>query len=147
MTYQFTVPGPPQGKARPRTVRRGRRSTTYTPEKTVEYENAVRKAYRDIYGNGNTIPAKTPTSITIRAYYPIPKVSKAKRARMLSGEIKPTVKPDADNVIKIICDALNPKEEFNGAWRDDAQATDVVFKKRYDETPRVEVTIKGVMPV
>ena len=140
---QLTVPGPPQGKARARTVRRGKFTTTYTPEQTVAYENKVRKAYWDKYGNHSAFPAKAHVNIDIVAYYPIPKsASKTKRAQMLSREIRPTVKPDADNVIKIICDALNPGLEFNGAWRDDAQVVDVSFGKWYSDVPRVEVIIK-----
>ena len=37
---RFTIPGAPQGKARPRTVLGGKR--TYTPEKTVNYEALVK---------------------------------------------------------------------------------------------------------
>jgi Holliday junction resolvase RusA-like endonuclease len=60
---------------------------------------------------------------------------------MLDEEILPTVKPDADNVAKIICDALNTRNGFTGAWRDDSQVCELRFKKFYGKIPRVEVLI------
>ena len=43
---KFTVPGEPCGKARPRVVRNGNVSRTYTPEKTVSYENLVKLEFQ-----------------------------------------------------------------------------------------------------
>jgi len=40
--YTFTIPGPPQGKQRPRFVRSG---FPYTPPETTDYENLVRQVY------------------------------------------------------------------------------------------------------
>jgi Holliday junction resolvase RusA-like endonuclease len=141
MIFSFSIPGQPKGKARPHVTSRG----TYTPEKTVEYEDAVRAAFHHKYAYVDAIPAGTPINISIMAYYPIPQsASKVKKARMLSGEIRPTVKPDADNVIKIICDALNPNAQFYGAWRDDAQVADAHFGKWYSDTPRVDVYISEI---
>lgn len=53
--------------------------------------------------------------------------------------IRPKVKPDADNVAKAICDALNGQ-----AYRDDAQIAALYVRKWYDEKPRVEVQIRTV---
>ena len=44
----------------------------------------------------------------IFAYYGIPKsTSKRKKALMLEGVIRPSKKPDIDNVVKVIADSLN----------------------------------------
>ena len=43
---KFTIPGPPQGKGRPRFSRRGKFVTTFTPDKTVLYENLIRMEYQ-----------------------------------------------------------------------------------------------------
>lgn len=44
---EFTVPGEPRGKARPRVVRtRAGRSVSYTPDRTVAYEELVRQRFR-----------------------------------------------------------------------------------------------------
>ncbi len=53
--------------------------------------------------------------------------------------MKPTVKPDCDNTIKAILDALN-----GVAYKDDSAVTDLVFYKRYTTgDPYVEVTLTG----
>ena len=78
--------------------------------------------------------------VRIYAYYKIPKsTSKKKRAEMLEGRIFPTIKPDADNVAKIILDALN-----GVVYEDDKQVVGLLTLKRYSEEPRVEVIINEV---
>ena len=131
MKIQFAVPGPPQGKARPK-FGKGR---AYTPLNTVVYEKAVRARYQAA-AVGMT-PAEGPVIVEIWAGYPIPKsMSKAKRAMICSGELLPTKKPDADNVAKIVCDALN-----GVAYKDDAQVTELHVHKFYSVTPEIMVVI------
>jgi len=78
--------------------------------------------------------------VGIIAYYPIPKsASKKKRADMESGKLRPIVKPDLDNVMKVVCDALNQI-----AYRDDSQIVAASLVKMYSNTPRVEVEIIDV---
>ena len=55
--------------------------------------------------------------------------------------LRPTKKPDMDNVVKIIADSLNQI-----AYRDDTQIVDCQCRKFYSDNPRVEVTIKEVKP-
>ncbi len=135
LTVTFTVAGAPQGKARPRVTRHG----TYTPAKTKAYEQAVQLAYM-MQAQGCTFPADAELMVCINAYYPIPKsASKSKRQKMLENCIRPTVKPDADNIAKAICDALNGE-----AWKDDAQICTLIVHKQYSEEPRCDVTIRTV---
>ena len=56
---------------------------------------------------------------------------------MLSGEIKPTKKPDIDNITKCILDGLN-----GVAYRDDTQVVEVSAKKIYAEKAEVKVEIE-----
>ena len=51
-------------------------------------------------------------------------------------KIKPTRKPDLDNIAKSILDSLN-----GIAWNDDSQITNIWISKHYAEEPRVEVTL------
>ena len=131
MIITFTVPGPPQGKARPRVVRTATgKSRSYTPDKTVAYEELVRQRYLAV-ANGIGFGGKDALMVTIVAYYPIPaSVSKRRRADMLAGNERPTKKPDYDNIGKIVCDALN-----GIAYQDDAQITDGRVVKRYTDGP------------
>ena len=76
----------------------------------------------------------------IRAYYSIPKsVSQKRQAAMAEGLIRPVKKPDADNIIKVVADALNKV-----AYRDDADLVQVSFEKFYSWQPRLEVEIESL---
>lgn len=107
----------------------------YTPKATVAYENLV--ITQCLASDGRQPEYKGPVSAIIIAYYPIPKnASKAKRELMLAGQIKPIVKPDLDNVAKIILDALN-----GIAYHDDNQVRSLRISKVYGLEPCVEVMI------
>lgn len=130
---RFTVPGPPAAKQRPRFSG----GHTYTPKKTVQYENLVRLCYEEA-AKGYRFPDDAMLDVRIFAYYEIPKsVSKKKRQQMISHEIRPTKKPDFDNIGKIVCDSLN-----NIAYRDDAVIVDAQIRKFYSEKPRVDISIR-----
>ena len=78
--------------------------------------------------------------VRIIAYYGIPQSTSGKRRKlMLEHRIRPTKKPDFDNIGKVVCDSLN-----NIAYRDDSRIVDAQVRKFYSETPRVEVIIKKV---
>lgn len=65
---------------------------------------------------------------------------KKQKVLIENNELFPTVKPDADNVSKIILDALN-----GVAYYDDNQVTDLAIYKQYattDEKVGVVVNIK-----
>ena len=132
MEVRFTVFGDPHGKGRHRTGK-GRE---YTPEKTVLYENLVKTEYQR--QSRVRFPDEAMLDVRIFAYYAIPKsVSKKKRQAMLDHKIRPTKKPDADNVCKVICDSLNKI-----AYRDDTQIVDCMVRKFYSDRPRVVVSIR-----
>lgn len=138
MRAEFTIPGPPQGKGRPRFSSYGGHVHTRTPEQTVLYENLVKTEYQrqceDI-----RFPDGKPLFVDIMAFYEIPKsASKKKREQMLNGEIVPLKKPDLDNIVKCVLDSLN-----GIAYRDDSQVVELFVRKFYDEIPRVEVWISG----
>jgi Holliday junction resolvase RusA-like endonuclease len=129
----FTIPGEPQGKARHRTTKTGR---TYTPAKTAQYENLIRQCF---LASGDQERLEGQIEANIQAFFSIPKsVSKKKREQMLTGEIRPTKKPDADNVAKSILDACNKI-----AYDDDSHVVELFVEKWYSEEPRVVVELKG----
>lgn len=132
MKIEFIVPGPPQGKARPRVVRmKNGMSMSYTPDKTVAYEELVRQRFTEAAEAAEWQYTENALCATIIAYFPIPKsVSKKKRDAMVRGEIRPTKKPDRDNIEKIVFDALNEH-----AYKDDAQIVEGGFAKVYTTGP------------
>ena len=134
MIVNFTVPGEPKAKARPRMTTTG---IAYTPKKTVEYENWVKQCYL-IEQKGKKLEGQIKAEIA--AYFTIPKsTSKKNKERMLQHFIFPTKKPDTDNVAKIILDSLN-----SIAYDDDKQVIDLRVLKFYSENPRVEVTLDEI---
>lgn len=136
---RFEVPGAPFGKERPKFARRGNYTKTYTPKKTLQHEKEVVAAYMEI-AKGRKFEKGTPLDIRIIAYYPIPKsTSKKKQREMLEHRLRPTVKPDLDNVAKLVYDALN-----GVAWYDDNAIVDTQVRKFYSDMPRVDVSIRVV---
>ncbi len=134
MIYEFEMFGSIEGKARPRmNTRTGR---AYTPTKTKLYEYGLRQWFLMNYPNFKPIESRV--KVKIIAYFEIPKsTSKKKKAEMLNGNISPTKKPDADNIIKIVLDGMN---KF--AFKDDTQVTKLEIEKKYDVNPRIYVKIE-----
>lgn len=134
----FKHNGEAVGKGRPRVSRRGNYVHTYTPEKTRVFEEAIR--YEFMASTCETMPVysrETPLKAVIHIGTAIPKsYSKKKRETCLAGELAPSKKPDIDNILKAIFDALN-----GYAYEDDAQIVEIVADKKYTESPYIEVTI------
>ena len=134
---RFTIPGKPMGKGRPRfaTTAAGY-GRPYTPEKTENYETLVKWEFHAQCGDAWF--ADAPLRMNLLVYMEIPRsASKRRKALMLAGKLRPTKKPDFDNIGKIVADALNGL-----AYHDDAQVVDARVVKLYGETPRVEVEIE-----
>lgn len=137
MRARFTVIGEPQGKGRPIFSRVGPGVRTRTPDKTVLYENLIRTEFRRQCG-ALRFPDGVPLDVRVIAFYAIPKaVSKKKKEMMLERKIRPTKKPDWDNIGKVVADSLNEV-----AYKDDAQVADAQVRKFYSEQPRIEVVIQ-----
>lgn len=134
MEVCFTVHGEPKGKGRPRFNRTT--GHAITPMDTVNYESLVHLEYMRQCGD-RRFPDDAMLEMRVKAYYAIPK-SKSKKMKTLmrEGAVRPTKKPDQDNIIKIVADALN-----GVAYRDDVQIVDCLCRKFYSDVPRVEVRI------
>lgn len=148
---RFVIPGEPFGKERPKVTFRSivdengsekRFSKAYTPPKTRNYEEMARFCYQNV-AKGRHFLNDDKLSICIDAYFSIPKsASKAKRNEMLGNILRPTKKPDWDNIGKAICDSLNEL-----AYHDDKQIVEARVRKIYAEEARVEVTIRKITGV
>lgn len=140
ITVDFVVDGKPIGKERPRVTRHG----AYTPARTKEYEKAVRAAflralvYKAPLGYHHRAEMVRTAEVYITAFFGVPESWSLKRKVAVYNGFC-TKRPDADNVAKVICDALN-----GVAFADDACVTELGVSKRYcdkGESPRVEVTV------
>ncbi len=132
----FTVLGEPFGKQRPRHNRCT--NTTYTPAETKQHERQIALEYRKQCGSAR-FSKGTYVEMKINAYMKIPKsASKAARAKMIDGSVRPVVKPDWDNIGKLVADALNGL-----AYDDDKCIVDAQVRKFYSEQPRTEIVLIG----
>lgn len=136
MKITFAVKGEPRGKERPRF---GNSRQVYTPDKTTTYQNQIKFAYYEQCGNVK-FTEESQLELFVKAYYKIPKnTSKKKKQTMLSGEIRPTKKPDGDNILKAVADALN-----GVCYKDDKCLIKMSIEKFYSDVPRIEVTVQEV---
>ncbi len=134
--YEFEILGEIVGKARPRM--NTYTGIAYTPTKTKYYEYLVKKAFQDKYGCIDLIPGDIAVKVTIDAYFEVPKsTSNRKAQKMLNHLIRPTKKPDIDNITKIILDAMNKFVIY-----DDTQVVELEVKKYYSKAPKIYVKVE-----
>lgn len=137
-SIMFQVPGKPQGKARARTfynMSAGKHSSV-TPEKTVLYENLIKNQFLNC-ANGFYMEKGKPVTLRIVArFLPPQSASKKKKQQMLNGEILPLKKPDMDNIVKVVADALN-----GVAYHDDTQIALVSAKKAYSDVEGLDIIV------
>ena len=138
MTFivMYTVYGEPVGKGRPRFARRGNFVSTYSPQKTKTYEDEIKMMAKAAMGSSEALDTPVTVAIYIRVGIPA-SFSKQKRKDALEGIIKPTKKPDIDNIAKCFLDGMN-----DIVYLDDKQVVNLHVTKVYAETPAVEVMVK-----
>lgn len=128
----------PQPQPRPRITVRGKYAHAYEPKSITEYKRLVAGKYRSEHKQ--QLPLTGALSVDVRFYRPIQKsISKIERQRRLLGESLPTVKPDIDNYVKAILDALNGL-----AFQDDSQIAVLYARKIYSDKPRTEIEITEI---
>lgn len=134
---RFTVEGKPVGKARPRFTRRG---FAYTPEKTVRYEAAVRAACIEaMRAQGVHKRVGVPLAIKCAFFFEPPK-SWSKKRRTEAADLAPyDQKPDGDNLLKIVKDALN-----GVAYDDDKRICSETATKQYSGSFLADITLYEV---
>jgi len=134
----FTIPGDPVGKGRPRVGKIAGNARLFTPAKTVNYENRVAHAASVALAGRPLLERAAAVNIFIDCSVPA-SWSQKKQRMALAGEMFPTSKPDADNVVKAIFDGMN-----SVVWRDDVLVVDLRVRKRYSATPCVRVELWAV---
>ena len=129
---KFTIPLQPKPKQRPQHGK----GYTFTPKETREYEQIVgfyaRRAIRQ--------PLTGAISVKIDFYMPIPKSwTKTKKEGAFEGLIRPSSKPDIDNLTKAILDGMNS----GIAYTDDSLIVELIVREWYGE-PRTEVELNEI---
>jgi len=131
--------GAPVAKGRPKFARVGRGegafNVAYTPDKTKKYEAALRYAAQEAMAGRP--PLSCPLAIEISAFVQIPQSWSGKKKReALDGRLAPTKRPDIDNYIKIVADALNTV-----VFVDDSQIVELIAHKSYSDRPGMWIAV------
>jgi Holliday junction resolvase RusA-like endonuclease len=89
---------------------------------------------------GGRAPLDGTVDLRVVAFMPIPASwSQRKQAAALTDQIRPTGRPDADNILKAICDAIQ-----GVCIRDDTIITEASIWKRFSISPRIVVELRAL---
>ena len=131
MEIVITVPGEAVPQARPRVTHCG----TYDPPKCRAYKQKV-ALYAKTVMRGKK-PLSGALNLDVVVYRSIPKSwTKKRRFAAAAGDVDPTTKPDIDNLLKGLMDAMS-----GIVWNDDSQVVNVMAEKVYDTKPRAVVKV------
>jgi Holliday junction resolvase RusA-like endonuclease len=139
------LPGFVKGKGRPRsriaTGRGGQQFVAvYTDSETRSYEAMLRFAGEQAMrqnDNRTRLPFECALRVRVTAVFVVPK-SRSRRdtEQSLAGIIRPTGKPDCDNILKCVGDSLN-----GVVWRDDSIIVDLMIRKFYGIHPMLLIEV------
>lgn len=126
----FEVPGKVRGKGRPRFTKFG---APYTDKNTVAYEKLIQASYLKFtsYISQN--------SVRISMYVcfaPNKTDTKKNKLIKLKNSLWPSKKPDIDNVIKVVLDALNKV-----AYSDDTQVNEIHVIRHWCEEEKLVICL------
>jgi len=130
-TFTCRVFGYPVPQGRPRFARAGRFVSTYDPPESLDWKRTVQA---QVIAAGPGAPMEGPLALRLVFILLRPKSIPKKR-------LFPTVKPDVDNLVKAIKDAMS-----GVVYRDDAQIVVLYGAKEYGEQPGVDIEVRELMP-
>lgn len=136
---ELIVYGDPISKQRPKVSMANGVVRTYTPSKTMNYENRVAHEYIAKY-QGQMFEVDEPIVAMVTFYFGLNKGDYGKKGLNKSGREKiamgfATIKQDIDNLLKSVFDGLN-----RVCYPDDRQIVSILAQKVYtQDTPRVEI--------
>lgn len=127
-SVEFIIPGRISGKARPRFTKKG---VVYTLARTASDESVVRHFASQAMRGRKLLEG--PLSLTIEINIKTP-ASWSKKRKAAAFHV--VGRPDLDNVIKLIGDALN-----GIVWRDDSQISHIDIARYYNAPERISVCV------
>lgn len=122
------IPGEPKGQPRPRAFAFKGKARVYNPGTAEAFKGAVALAVRPFLP---AQPIECPLSVRLFCHFQRPKSHYTKKGLRPTAPVHHTSTPDADNVLKSVCDALTGV----GLWRDDSQVARAEIRKEYGDTP------------
>ena len=136
---ELIVYGNPVAQGRPRFSRQGGFVKTYDPIKSKAYKALIRLELQPLLSAPDFKLIDQACCLNLKIFRAMPKsFSKKKREEALLGYIRPTTKPDTDNYVKGVLDALN-----GTVLKDDSVVCEIFARKFYSERPRIEVVLEA----
>lgn len=140
---ELIVYGNPVAQGRPRFSRQGGFVKAYDPIQSKSYKQLIRLELQPLLSDPDFTPIDKACSLFLKVFRKIPNsFSKKKRYAASEGAIRPTTKPDTDNYVKGVLDALN-----GTILKDDSVVCEIFAQKFYSERPRIEVFIDDLRPL
>lgn len=139
----IVVPGEPVPQGRPRFARRAGYVQAYDPKRSKDYKSRILSyVWMGLKSRAYTpfTSSSAPLAVSIAIYRGIPQSwSRKKKEAAVQGLVRPVSRPDTDNYVKIVLDALNKV-----LWKDDSAVVSLHAEKWYSETPRMEITVQAI---
>lgn len=128
----------------PEPQRRPRAAIDRVNDRAMVHDDPKNKSYRQILqiyltqAMGGRSRSILPLEVTIHFHVPIPRSwAKKEKAKAARGLLLPSSRPDLDNYVKAVFDAMN-----GIVFKDDAQVVSLRTLKLYSERPLIEIEVK-----
>lgn len=113
----------PVAQGRPRIIYIGKKPSVKDPEKSKQFKELCADLARVYMNNAKMVKFEQHVPLEAMLEFRIPRP-----IRMEKGRTLPVVRPDLDNYVKAVKDALN-----GICYHDDSQIVDLIARKRYVE--------------
>lgn len=136
---KMTVFGEPVPQGRPRFSTINGHVQAIDPKKSKDYKQLIQLEAQPLFYKGfKTL--ETACILRVHVFRGIPKSwSKKKKEAALGNILRPTSRPDADNYLKCVSDALNSL-----IIKDDSYFVDNDVRKFYSDRPRIEIEVEEI---
>ena len=136
---ELIVYGNPVAQGRPRFSRQGGFVKAYDPIQSKSYKQLIRLELWPLLSDPDFTPIDKACCLNLKVFRSMPKsFSKKKREEASLGYVRPTTKPDTDNYVKGVLDALN-----GTILKDDSVVCEIFAWKFYSERPRIGVVLEA----
>ena len=146
MKYKIDITGEPKGQPRPRAFARkmGNKyvARMYHPDTADDWRKAVMMACRDALQHDWSGPSRAPFAVRMQFFFTRPKSHfTSKGALNPRAPASHTKRPDIDNLVKAVMDAVTDTELF---WFDDSQVVELLVSKSWSMESRCLLELQTI---
>lgn len=133
-SFSMFVAGEPRAQERPRFSNRGGYVKAYDPESSRNHKAMIGMMAREVMGDRKPLEGDLILVLTVLKNPPMSWSKKKQRECLRRGILS---KPDLDNYVKLVLDALN-----GVVFRDDKDVATILARKLWtDEQPGMRITV------